>query len=106
MKKAAPAPTAKRLNSPRQFRALSELMEGPCTVRQLLAIVGGNGMPQLIDALRGKGLAITTTPQTGTDRDNRRCRFGEYSLCPASRLAAKSFLQDYKRREHGDHAGE
>ncbi|MCL1483658.1 MULTISPECIES: hypothetical protein [unclassified Marinobacter] len=106
MKKEAPAPTAKRLNSPRQLRALAALMEAPRTVRQLLDIVGGNGMPQLIDALRDKGLTIITTPQTGTDRDNRRCRFGEYCLCPASRLAAERLLQDYKRRERTGHAGE
>jgi hypothetical protein len=99
MKKEAPAPTAKRLNSPRQFRALSELMKGPRTIRQLFDIVGGNGMPQVIETLRKKGVVIITTPQTGTDRDQRPCKFGQYILCPTSRLAAEWLLQDYDQRE-------
>ena len=106
MKKAAPAPTAKRLNSPRQFRALSELMEGPCTVRQLLAIVGGNGIPQLVAGLRRKGLVIDTTPCPGTDRDNRRCIYGEYSLCPISRPAAERLMQDFNSQVIAQHAEE
>lgn len=106
MKKEAPATTAKRLNSPRQFRALSALMKGPRTVRELLAEVGGNGIPQLIAALRFKGLVITTNSKTGTDRDNRPCSYGEYCLAPESWLAAESLVTEFLEREHGSHAGE
>lgn len=91
-----PAPTAQRLSSPRQYRALRELLKGPRTVRELLDVAGGNGAPQLVDALRGKGLEITTTWHRGRDRDQRPVRFGEYALEPSSRDKAARLVEDYR----------
>lgn len=105
MKKETPATTAKRLNSPRQFRTLSELMEGPRTVRQLWDAVGGNGIPQLISSLRDKGLKIDTAPHAGTDRDNRPCKYGLYILHPDSWLAAERLLNAYRSQGNGHHDG-
>ncbi len=103
MEKEAPAPTAKRLNSPRQFRALSALMKEPRTVRQLWDVAGGTGIPQLIDALRNKGLRIDTIRRAGTDRDSRRCTYGVYTLHPDSRLEAERLLNAYKSQGSGQH---
>ena len=106
MKKEAPAPTAKRLNSPRQYRALAHLVKESATVRQLWNIAGGTGIPQLVDALRKKGLKIDTIPRDGTDRDNRHCRYGLYTLRPESREAAEQLLNDYRNQGSADNDGE
>ena len=94
--KKTPATTTKRLSSPRQYRALRELMKGPQTVRQLLDKAGGNGGPQLIDALRTKGLQILTEWHKGQDRDKRAVRFCEYHLLPASRELAEHLITTYQ----------
>jgi len=93
--KKAPATTAKRLNSPRQYRALRELLKGPRTVRELLDAAGGNGAPQLIECLREKGLDIATIWHKGRDRDERPVRYGEYILQPNSRHRAEALIVDY-----------
>jgi len=80
----APATTPKRLESPRQYRALRELLQSPCTVRQLQKSAGGNGIPQLTSSLRAKGLLIKTEFSMGKDRDGRTTRFGTYKLLPES----------------------
>lgn len=94
MKKKTPATTAKRLHSPRQYRALEELMAGPRTVRQLFNSVGCNGVPQLIAALREKGLQIDTAEHEGRDRDGNHVRFGVYVLADESRPLASLLLND------------
>jgi len=82
--KQSPATALKRLASPRQYRALRELLVSPRTVRQLQESAGGNGIPQLIASLRAKGLRIKTVFSTGKDRDGRPTRFGAYKLLPES----------------------
>ena len=62
---------AKRLNSPRQLRALIALQQGPQTVRSLQDRAGGNTIPELVAALRRKGLVILTEERCGQDRDGR-----------------------------------
>lgn len=90
-----PAATAQRLTSPRHYRAVRELLKGPCTVRQLLDTVGGNGIPQLVAALRLKGLSITTVNRKGRDRDQRPVTYCQYILNKNSHGLAERLLQEY-----------
>lgn len=82
----------KPLKSPRQFRALRELIAGPCSVRHLREYAGGNNIPQLISALRVRGLQIGRIPCTGKDRDGRDVRYCEYQLQPQSKDLASKLL--------------
>lgn len=93
--KETPATTAKRLSSPRQYRALRELMSGPRTVRQLFDSTGCNGVPQLVSSLRRKGLQIDTEERTGSDRDDRPTTYCVYVLHEDSRRLAFRLLADY-----------
>lgn len=97
--KKTPATTAKRLESPRQLRALIALQQGPQTVRGLMDRAGGNGIPQLIDALRKKGLKIVTVWHQGRDRDDRFIRYCTYILSPESALLADSLIEEFISRE-------
>ena len=93
--KTTPATKAKRLHSPRQYRALRELMSGPRTVRQLFDQIGCNGVPQLISSLRVKGLQIDTNYRKGQDRDGRPSTYCVYVLSEESRRQAFRLLADY-----------
>lgn len=95
--KKTPATTAKRLSSPRQYRALRELLSGPRTVRQLFDSVGCNGVPQLVASLRCKGLQIDTKDLTGPDRDDNPTTYCVYVLHKESRRLAFRLLTDYTR---------
>lgn len=93
--KKTPATTTKRLSSPRQYRALIELMKGPCTVRELFNSVGANGIPQLVASLRAKGLEIKTDDRKGRDRDENPVTYCEYVLSKDSRRLAFRLIADY-----------
>lgn len=94
----APVAIPRNLPSPRQYRAMRELLLSPCTVRQLQISAGGNGIPQLIASLRAKGLLIKTVFSTGKDRDGRTTRFGTYKLLPESvELAFQLLAMESKR---------
>ncbi len=84
-----------RLHSPRQYRALRELLTGPRSVRQLFDSVGCNGVPQLVSALRDKGLQIDTEERKGQDRDGKAVAFCVYVLHRDSRRKAFRLLADY-----------
>jgi len=90
--KKTPATTAKRLTSPRHYRALQELLKGPRTIRQLIDKTGANGIPQLIVSLKNKGLRIDTIERTGVDRDGRHVWYGEYILLDESRQLAEKLI--------------
>ena len=98
MEKEAPATTAKRLESPRQLRALIAIQQGPETVRSLMDRAGGNGIPQLVDALRRKGLKIDTTWHHGLDRDDRAIRYCTYRLSPESAQLADNLVEEFITR--------
>lgn len=83
---------AKPLKSPRQYRALKELLAGPCSVRHLMEHAGGNNIPQLISSLRARGLQIDPVPCSGRDRDGRDVRYCEYQLQPQSKHLASKLL--------------
>lgn len=95
--KKAPVATAKRLNSPRQNRALLALRQGPQTVRDLFRVAGCTGVPQLIASLRRKGLVIITEDRQGKDRDGRAVWFGIYSLSPESEELADQLTAGYRK---------
>ncbi len=84
--------TTKPLKSPRQYRALRELLARPCSVRHLMEYAGGNNIPQLISSLRARGLQIEPTPCSGKDRDGRSVRYCEYQLQPQSKHLASKLL--------------
>jgi hypothetical protein len=96
--KKTPAATAKRLESPRQLRALIAIQQQPQTVRGLMDRAGGNGIPQLVDALRKKGLKIDTTWHRGLDRDERFIRYCTYVLSPESAQLADQLIEDFVKR--------
>lgn len=96
--KKTPATTTKRLCSPRQYRALQELISGPRSVRQLFDSVGCNGVPQLVARLRGKGLQIDLDERKSTDRDGRAVTYCVYLLHDDYRWLAINLLDDYSRR--------
>jgi len=93
--KKTPATTTKRLSSPRQVRALQELLKGPRSVRQLFDSTGSNGVPQLIASLKAKGLDIDTIDQIGFDRDGRKTYFGIYYLEEDPPYLAESLVNSY-----------
>ncbi len=84
-----------RLSSPRQVRALRELLKGPRSVRELSDSTGANGVPQLISTLRAKGLYIDTIDRVGFDRDGRKVYFGVYYLEEESQALASELIEDY-----------
>ncbi len=93
--KAQNQPTTNRLHSPRQYRALRELMCGPRSVRQLFDSVGCNGVPQLISTLREKGLQIDTSERKSHDRDGKPVTFCVYVLHEKSRRLAFRLLANF-----------
>jgi len=82
----------KPLRSPRQYKALGILRVRRCTVRFLLEYIGTNGVPQLISALRSRGLHIASIELKGTDRYGRTVRYCEYELQPESYALADQLL--------------
>lgn len=84
--------TVKPLKSPRQYRALRELLARPCSVRHLMKYAGGNNIPQLISSLRARGLQIEPVLCSGKDRDGRDVRYCEYQLQPQSEHLASKLL--------------
>lgn len=97
--KKTPAPTAKRLLSPRQYRALRELLTGPRSVRQLFDKVGCNGVPQLIASLKAKGLIIHNVERSGVDRDGRKIHYGLYRIDLQSVNLAAEMVEAYEQHE-------
>lgn len=88
-----------KLTTPRDYRALLALLAGPRTVRELIDIIGTNGVPQLIDRLRNsKGLTIHTVWQPGEDRDGRLTRFCHYVLDHTSLARARELLDSFEPR--------
>lgn len=84
--------TPKPLQSPRQHRAVRLLLAQRCTVRFLWEHAGGNGIPQLISALRKRGLRIERIRLEGKDRDGQKARYCEYELQPESFDLANQLL--------------
>jgi len=93
--KKTPATTTKRLSSPRQYRALIELMKGPRSVRELFDRIPCNGVPQLIGSLRDKGLQIDTDERKTQDQDGRPVTYCAYVLHKDSRRLAFNLLASY-----------
>lgn len=89
------ATTTIRLCTPRQYRAVRQLMSGPCSVRELFISVGANGIPQLISSLRAKGLQIDTDDRKGEDRDGRPVSYCVYVLSKESQRKAFNLLASY-----------
>lgn len=72
-------------SNPRQARALELLLQRPAKREELDARAGCSNSPELVAALRRRGLDVPCKVVQGLDRDGRRCRFGVYSLTDGDR---------------------
>lgn len=77
-------PTAKPLKkpfSPRLARLARALLDGPCTVRELTAIIPANNPPEYVSQLREDyGLAIPCERVPFITADGHKSWYGLYSL--------------------------
>lgn len=80
------------ITNPRQIRALCALLDGPQTVRSLVAAAGANNAPDIVARLRKRGLAIPCVEIKVLDRDGRRCTIGQYYLTADDRQKAREWL--------------
>lgn len=77
-------------SNPRELRALHALLNGPLTRAALDAAAGASNGPELVAALRRKGLDVPCTRVDAIDRDGRPCRPGVYRLTAADRARVAS----------------
>ncbi len=84
--------------SPRHVRVLRALMAVHKLAREDLdRVAGASNGPDIVAALRRKGLDIPCVLREGIDRDGRPCKTGEYSLTESDRAALAVW-----RREQAD----
>ena len=84
--------------SPRNVRVLRALMAVHKLAREDLdRVAGASNGPDIVAALRRKGLDIPCVLREGIDRDGRPCKTGEYSLTESDRAALAVW-----RREQAD----
>lgn len=73
------------ISNPRQARAVELLLQRPAKREELDARAGCSNAPELVAALRRRGLDLPCRVVQGLDRDGRRCHFGIYSLSDRDR---------------------
>lgn len=75
--------------NPRQVRALSALLRGPCSRAELARMAGCANAPDLIMQLRRRGLGddLQCKFVKAIDRDNKPVEYGVYSLTERGRAA-------------------
>jgi hypothetical protein len=87
--------TAQRLKSPRQIRALQELLNGPISREHLDRVAGSSNSPDVVASLRQRGLRIDCDASVAvTDRDGRQTFPGVYRLNPDDRAKAIALLKN------------
>lgn len=79
--------------SPRQYRTLKRLQDGPATRKELDLYVGASNSPQIILTLRRMGVGIECELLSYIDRDGKVCRYGLYSLIIESICLVKELLK-------------
>jgi hypothetical protein len=79
--------------TPRQQRALRELLRRRVSREQLDRITGASNSPQVVAQLRAMGLTIDCDRIEVRDRDGRHCRPGVYRIASASRHKAQALLK-------------
>jgi hypothetical protein len=85
-----------RITSPRQMRALVALWSGPKTRKELDHLAGCSNSPDLISALRRKGINISCEIREIRDRDGRKSYPGVYHLEVIDRLKVGPLLKSFK----------
>lgn len=88
-------------DNPRHVRVLRALLAGPVTRERLDSVAGCSNGPQLISDLRDLGLSHAGLPckmVTGTDRDGRSVKYGEYTLIGEDRRAVDEWLRGRTHR--------
>jgi hypothetical protein len=86
--------TAQRLKSPRQIRALQELLNGPISREHLDRVTGCSNSPAVISALRDRGLEIVCDTVEVIDRDGRKAHPGVYRLDAGAGAKAIALLKN------------
>lgn len=81
------------IKSPRQIRALQALLDGPTSRERLDQVAGASNSPDVVAALRRRGLGIVCDTVEIVDRDGRKAHPGVYSLHPADRPKAINLLK-------------
>lgn len=81
--------------SPRHVRVIEALLRNQQLAReQVDRIAGSSNGPDIIAALRRKGLNIPCMLRDGVDRDGRPCKTGEYSLTESDRAALAAWWRE------------
>lgn len=88
-------------DNPRHQRALALLLQRPAKREELDRAAGCSNAPELIAALRRRGLELPCERVDAIDRDGRHCKPGIYSLTSRDRRIIGGWL---RRREGGHHA--
>lgn len=84
----------RRLQSPRQCRALSALLTGPKTREQIDRIAGASNSPDVIGRLRKRfGMTLPCELERIRDRDGRSVERGVYSLTAQDATKARRLLE-------------
>ncbi len=84
----------RRLQSPRQSRALSALLTGPKTREQIDRIAGASNSPDVIGRLRKRfGLTLPCELERIRDQDGRSVERGVYSLTDEDAATARHLLE-------------
>ncbi len=84
----------RRLQSPRQCRALSALLAGPKTREQIDRIAGASNSPDVIGRLRKRfGMTLPCELERIRDRDGRSVERGVYSLTAEDATKARHLLE-------------
>jgi hypothetical protein len=84
-------------DNPRQLRALAALARRPMPRESLDRVVGCSNSPELVAALRRRGLDMPCERISFIDRDGRVCRPGVYSLSATDRRK----IRDWKVKRAG-----
>lgn len=84
------------IKSPRQIRALQALLDGPTSRERLDQVAGASNSPDVVAALRRRGLGIVCDTVEIVDRDGRKAHPGVYSLSTADRPKAIGLLGNSK----------
>lgn len=83
-------------DNPRHLRALAALLRHPVTREALDALSGASNSPDLVHALRRRGLDLPCVRVACVDRDGRPCRAGVYALSARDRRRVATWLRQRK----------
>jgi hypothetical protein len=83
------------VSSPRQWRAIRELLSRSLPRLELDLVAGCSNGPALVAELRAKGLELPCHRIDFIDRDGRQCRPGVYSLTKADERKVRRWITSY-----------